>query len=242
MNYSRVVGATVVQPAACDVNFWVMDVETQQVLVSTGLIPGLYSPEATPITWDMDAQSISFYEFEDLRPNGYYFITMYFDGRVIKQPISRERYNSVVNLPELPDYLNPNLLDSPSGQSIIRSGGEQGTRFENRFNGETIPIPPHSDAAGRVLDAKWHPREQWVILGYERCFADCTIIGGATVMSMDGSTVRELGECGFSDSCIGWLPDYVDLSVLPPGAAAVRPARADQQRLRRRVQKLVRSR
>ncbi len=77
-------------------------------------------------------------------------------------------------------------------------------------------MPPRSDGVWiRPIDVRWHSDEVWALFGYQRCFTDCSMVGGVNVVNVVDGTRRELSQCGFRPSCIDWLPNDVDVSRLP---------------------------
>lgn len=204
---------------------WLIDLETDTVLAAFDYVsaPASSPPRYYQADWIIDDEQVVTYGIEgigdDFRP---FRVALHFDGTVIKtyaapnEPLGPLVPLEAIHVPADNHDVKCDRfpIDSPEGRYIGCSMG----LLKDSSSGEFVELPRHSDATSRVvLDVKWHPSEEWAILGYDRCITDCTAIGGTSVMNLDGRVVRELASCGFEDACIGWLPDTVNLDALPPG-------------------------
>ncbi|MFN8374727.1 MAG: hypothetical protein U0694_17830 [Anaerolineae bacterium] len=190
-------------------SYWLFDMSTQRLAATYHTYT---TPHFDAVTWFDDY--VVFTENDEYGPYYYYTVTLYFDGRAVRQPISYEEYQALQ--PQRADFNYS--LDSPSGRYTGIAHGA-GDTLTDTVTDSTIEIPPHSDAVtpSYPLDAHWHPSEEWVLFGYNRNYMDSLRFGGASVMSLDGQVYRELGSCGFSSACVDWLPAQVDPSWLPAG-------------------------
>jgi hypothetical protein len=79
-------------------------------------------------------------------------------------------------------------------------------------------LPVHTQAT-ICRDYIWHEDEDYIITlgGTQRAGGGCgPVVMGVTNSS--GELWRELGSCSWDEACVGWLPDRVDVSSLPPGS------------------------
>lgn len=192
--------------------YWLVDMNSRQVVTSFDLRPTMLgAPYIIPIEWDQ--AHVTFYDAEDLGHVQYYRITMDFSGSMTKQAISREAFNAV-HSHDL-DTGERVLLDSPSGRYTALA---YSATLNDTETGDTIPLPLHSESASgsSPMEARWHPSEAWVLLGFN-AGETSSYVGYVTVMSLDGTIHRELSSCGFHPTCVNWLPDTVNIEQLPPG-------------------------
>ncbi len=102
--------------------FWIIDVSTDTLVVSTDMFvfAMMYT---TPLEWQLSQQQIVLYLIEEeFVQSRKVRVTMHFDGSVLKEPIRTELYNekSAYESPEVP-FDQP--LDSPSGRYIEQHQG-----------------------------------------------------------------------------------------------------------------------
>ena len=189
---------------------WLVDMNTLQVVSSLTLHDAIYGPSYTPTVWEDD--KIMFYDVEEPYDKRFYYrITLSFNGDVSKQAMTPEEYAAIETR-----YSNSELipLDSPSGHYVAKAFSNILTDTQT---GNDIPLPRHSRAASGSypMEARWHPSEEWVLLGSNWRETESRQAGYVTIMSLDGTIIRELSACGFSTTCINWLPDTVDIDDLP---------------------------
>jgi hypothetical protein len=67
------------------------------------------------------------------------------------------------------------------------------------------------DGTVNLYDVQWNDSEEWAFIKYNIWSGG---VDGVSIISLDGSTYRELTTCGFSPACIGWLPSSVIISNL----------------------------
>jgi hypothetical protein len=199
----------------CDTEtFWIIDLNADDILASTTILPARVPRYSRP-EWSLDEEQVVFYDDLLLGMNERFpvRITLRFDGTVLQEPITSAEANRVFTDMVYSDSRGD--LDSPSGHY---TGAWPTQTLLDIETGRTISLLGNSEATDpRPIYARWHPSENWVILGYNGCVTDCSAPDETTVMSLDGRVTRELASCGFGASCVGWLPDTVDLGTLPPG-------------------------
>jgi hypothetical protein len=204
------------------ITYWLMDVETQRLIASLDFRPAPRGAGSTPFEWLRDGVGFYDQEYFGNHRNQHYRITMGFDGSVTKQPISQEDYEAVFTYYEDTSDYPP--LDSPSGHYVAPAFSETLT---DRERAAIIVLPFHSRVFPPFgpMAARWHPSEQWVLLGYNMRATESLAVGYVSVMGLDGSVVRELSSCGFDPGCVNCLPEYVNVDDLPAGASeSVLPA------------------
>jgi hypothetical protein len=207
-------------PQCSRVTYWLIDVEDDVVLAWLDFRFGERSPGQTPVEWSLENGQVTFYEKEAF-PNAattltsYYRITMRDDGTVVKQPITREEWQSLFNEEEsLPNYGEVELV-SPSGRYLIVDAPDELTDTQS---GDVVELPaPEFDLPGavRLVAAQWDASEEWVLLGYNVWSGG---VDAVSVVNVDGTGYRELTTCGFAPACVGWLPDNVDVAQIPSAA------------------------
>jgi hypothetical protein len=194
---------------------WLIDVSEDALIASFDISPGARG-SGTQIEWLPNDEGVIFYEVDGVTFGSLANtrITMYTDGVVMKEPITQEEWNAAsLPNPELSEEDAP--ITSPSGRYVISPATNELTDTEQEI---TIPIPSSTVGEGlQIIDARWHPSEEWVLLGYRNLEATRAVYA-TSVFSTDGSVYRELSTCGFAPACVGWLPDNVDVAQIPSAA------------------------
>ncbi|MBW4438857.1 MAG: hypothetical protein KME04_17100 [Pleurocapsa minor GSE-CHR-MK-17-07R] len=203
--------------------YWLIDVGANGIVATAHDFPFLGSPRDISVRWSQDNHEVYYYAVEEsfgnLATTGVYQITMNTDGDVTKQEVSYEEYDVANPLSdEISPFLSQIEFVSPDGRYSISAYSE----LTDIVSGDAIrfPVPdfdpdPNSSYAGNIVEAKWDASGDWVILGYS---IDTGNAWGSGIMRSDGSDYRQLSDCGFSPSCIGWLPENVDVDSIPLAA------------------------
>jgi hypothetical protein len=194
-----------------------IDVNADKVLASIVTQPELL-PGTTPVQWSSTSQQVTFYEHEYISQEQNLRITMGVDGSVLKQPISHDEYFNLLK-PFEDTPLKTVYLTSPSGHF----GGQAYDPFlTDMRSGKAVWLPHHSDAVDipNPMQAKWHPSEEWVLLGYNYAATESWLVGFSMVYNVKTGQYRQLTSCGLEEPCIGWLPEDVKIADLPAGAPA----------------------
>lgn len=195
---------------------WLVDMTTQHLVTSLDLRPAIRGAGSTPVEWEQE--HVAFYDIEELgNHRQYYRITLGFGGTTTKQPISPEAYAAVLSEDLSTGLFDYAPLDSPGGRYTAPAFSD--TLLDTQ-TGKNIALPTHSRAASGVppMEAHWHPSESWVLLGSNWRETESRQVGYVTVMSLPGGVQRELSSCGFDQGCVNWLPQYVNIDEMPPGA------------------------
>jgi len=211
------------QQSLCDMNectrlmYWLIDVENDSVAAWLDFRLGERGPGHTPIEWSVEEGWVRFFEKEAYVPtettlSSIYRITMYTDGRVTKEPITREEWQ-ILFQEELPLTNTDDIqLLSPSGRYVITN---QPDELLDTVSGMvvTLPVPEFfTQIPFQLINAEWSTNEEWVLLRYN---VYGTGLDGTSVIRTDGTSYRELSTCGFAPACVGWLPANVDVSQIP---------------------------
>ncbi len=207
--------------------YWLIDPEHQAVVAEFGA----FAYGAADILWELEQDRIRFFAGpQEVRLSDRYFeITMMLDGTVLRLPATREAFNSHYTPAEqvLPDYYAAYGV-SPSGR--YEAEGARDTALTDTHTGETVELPRHSQ--GTICRGfVWSEDEQHIIT-----LTGTLIAGGgcfAAVMGVTdsaGELWRELGGCSWDfPPCIEWLPEYVDVNLLPSGSPT--PVQLDPVRI-----------
>lgn len=202
--------------------YWLIDLETQQVINRYSVESG---NEYGSIQWDIDNDSIHFIELVN---GSHILVTLFFDGSIQVEPVSEEAVRSGL----LPDTRNdyPILTEENNfenniyyffiGEAASPNGhyAPDNNVWLDTNTGQRIDLPLNSSAAGAVISIYWHEDSEWVFLGYDMCFAGCSdVILRSSVFEPSTGYSREITSCGAHSGCVNWLPDYVDISLLPEG-------------------------
>jgi hypothetical protein len=177
--------------------YWLVDVDTQTLLATynSSEFEGSYST----IFWQDDG-TIQFAE-RDI-DNALYLVTMHGNGHVEKIPTSDEEIAEAKS----------------AGQTISMLEEEQQTNFNSSHIPQSITLPQNTQAAGGIVAAQQSPDGEWFFLGYEFCYAGCAnVVGYINIFSSDSEQNREIAACGDHPTCVDWLPESVDHSLLPEG-------------------------
>jgi hypothetical protein len=205
----------------CDFRtYWLIDVEANEIVAMMHTFPLVGGPRDHFVTWLDHSEAVSFYVVEEylagMVGTNVYQVVMHTDGDVTKQNISYEEYDEANPLlDEHSPFLYQIELTSPDGRYSISAYSELTDNVSG--NVTQLPVPdfdpdPNSSYAGNIVEAQWGVSGDWVILGYS---LDSGGAWGAGIMRSDGSDYRQLSDCGFGPSCIGWLPENVDVERIP---------------------------
>lgn len=183
-----------------------------QALAGVVLMPEAGSAgEVKPYEWLPDNGGVVFYELDALTPRAATRITLFADGRVLKEPLTREEWPVLypTPAPETLEDLLSNRFISPQGRYLIEGGAITDTE-----TGISHPLYTGSWSEREVgyLDAvEWHPSEEWAFLTFERGEGYFVTV----LFKTDGTYQRELCTCHPGYNLIGWLPDNVDVDSIP---------------------------
>lgn len=191
---------------------WLIDVDAQQLLATfsiNGYVGG------TPAYWFPEERQLHFFESvpnHDDEPGWQdYLVTMSFDGTVIMKPVSQERAAA-----GLDDGIPLDIAYQTGGETLFSSYPDPYPLPEE----EMVNLPHNSSAAvGIVVSWQWDVASEWLLVGYEFCFAGCAnVTGRVNIYHPESEHTREISDCGGHPTCVGWLPDRVDTTKLPPGS------------------------
>lgn len=170
----------------------------------------------TNIQWSNDSVSYNMNESALGPADSWVFrIAMHFDGTVVKMPIDSDVY--MATFPQQPEEA-PNRFSSPSERYEVTSGGTLTDTTTGAMH--TFPPPDFGDMFEddywTIEEVTWHDSEDWMMLFYRYMqFGDPGPAFAMVVANTDGSVYRELSTCGDAPACVGWLPDNVDVGLLP---------------------------
>jgi hypothetical protein len=152
-----------------------------------------------------------------------YSVSLYFDGRIRQDEIEETTLTPLirgsVSLPERLNSSSGRYTHKPFDATLVDTQSKR-----------KILLPAHSDAVEPILEARWHPSEEWVLLGYNQNSTEYYLTGGVTVFNPVTGYQRELGSCGFEVACVDWLPvqvDVISLAAGSPGSVLPAPVKAD---------------
>lgn len=196
-------------------SFWVIDVQAGRALVEFGLTYNSLGD----IVWDSESGRIIVYSFSQFyRPTQYYRTILEFDGTVIQESISKNKFLNRSPLRRLiiNDDVYVGRAFSPSGR--YRAYGQGNSYLRDRLTGREITLIRHSQAS--ICRAyRWSADEQYIITldGTLEAGGGCwqAVLG---ITDYQGQFWRELGGCSWSvPGCVGWLPQQVNVNHLPRG-------------------------
>ena len=196
--------------------YWLIDVHMNRILATADTF---YTPGSAMdrfMEWSNDGETVSFYTQEGnlgyLARTSTYLVTMGTDGTVTKRNVSWDEYVTA-NPPIIQDslLLSDIELVSPDGRYTVTAG-----RLTDLSTGQVISVPepyfPNPALVIDLADAKWNDTSDWVLLGFRLSTGDAA---ATSIMRSDGTAFRQLNVCGFGPSCVGWLPDNVDVENIP---------------------------
>ncbi len=196
--------------------YWLWDVEAQQLRVDYGTHLG--SLNASPIQWDVPNEQLSFYiapELYNLKP---YYITLKFDGTVLRSPVTTEEYVPIPFIPQTDERRNRYTGADVSPQEKYEVLGHLPSILTNIETGIQTELPSHSQGTS-CRDYIWNYDETYIIT-----LTGTIVAGGGCggnvigVTDNKGELWRELGGCSWGNACVGWLPEQVSLDMLPSGS------------------------
>ena len=190
--------------------YWLIDVEENRLIASTN--------------HEVDEGYLFYYWFDDyvqlnentFFPAGRRFVSikMNFDGRVEITPISETEHKN----------FDENVLE---GEPLAKYSFSSEYRFDYwMLDYETTPnsrILNSSSARPGFFAWLYHSSSNWLFAGFDMCDAGCGtevsgILGRINIYNTSTNHNREIADCRWgSEACIGWLPEQVDISYLPPG-------------------------
>ncbi|HEX2907486.1 MAG TPA: hypothetical protein VHO69_11530 [Phototrophicaceae bacterium] len=214
--------------------YWLVDVDLNKVLA-------IYNPNNTGegrgpslLQWVLDEGYVTFYLYEYVSAadfSTYVRITLYLNGTVKKELIDEPiqttphyEYQEGFIDPETGFQLSPGFVGdpritiSPSGRYRIESVGPESTLIDT-VTGQHFDLPVHTESTRGEHVFNWHPSEKWIFRG------DSVLLAGGHspyrrlgITNLYGTLWRQLGGCYFNATCLGWLPEQVDIQRLPPSA------------------------
>lgn len=212
--------------------FWLVDLNTNSILVDFGANLGHVNSNISDITWDNANERISFYMAPDTADwNRDYHVTMQFDGTTLREPVRTEafqrRYETLYDSEHESDRFY-GLAVSPSG--TYETSGSYLSILTNTRTDESVELPLHTQSTG-CADYLWNTDENYIITlnGMLRAGGGCApaVLG---VTDSAGQLWRELGGCSWDfPPCVGWLPDSVNVDALPEGSPT--PVQLDPVRI-----------
>jgi WD40 repeat protein len=143
---------------------------------------------------------------------------MAYDGTVTMRPVSfYEAY--VGSSTGITRDENGTIMPDPSVREFDYS--IVFTNWYHHPEANTIDPPPNSSSIyGYDVSGQWDSSGDWILVGYEFCAAGCSYgTGRVSIYHPETGYIRELANCGGHPTCVGWLPDRVNLAELPPGRA-----------------------
>jgi hypothetical protein len=206
-------------------DFWLIEVSTGEQVASFTAYDDYFLAyydyhERLDLTWLRD--EVQFSSAERLPDDDEYIsiqISLRFDGIVTKTPLETGHMLLVMDPPvdsEAIDDYEP-MPASPDGRyQLISDEFDEERALMDTITGQRIEFPWHSSAVDDVpITLRWLSSE-WVILGYEACFADCSPwVGHISLFNPATRQYRETSDC--RAACIDVLPEQVDLAALPDG-------------------------
>jgi hypothetical protein len=196
-----------------NVAYWLIDVQTNRLIGQLDYRWGMTGLQYTPIEWNLDEGSVTFYIAEDDLNERYIDhspqITMYFDGRVVKQPW----IGGMISLEDTYVYRGDVNILSPSGRYRVTSPNL--LTDEQTQTTIELPRPDFGDLLEEypyLVQVLWDTTETWAILGYNMYTSGG--VDGIAIVRADGTGFRVLSaaQCiDLGNACVGWLPDNVDV-------------------------------
>jgi hypothetical protein len=131
---------------------------------------------------------------------------MSLDGTVIMEPMSGDEVRARL------EGIEPDISAHQEAQLTLF------TRWNEATVERTLSLPPNSSAADGPVAGQWDSSGNWLLIGYEFCFADCSgVTGRVNIFHPETGYSHEISDCGGHPMCVGWLPERVNVSDLPPG-------------------------
>jgi hypothetical protein len=199
--------------------FMLVDPVKEQVITEFGasLTMYPYGHYVTDLTWDMTEKRVVFYYTLETFPDQFYRVSLYFDGTVLKEPVTADEFlpHRSESAFETDDNVYREYGLSPSGRYEVAD--QSNLLHDNELDIE-IPLPRHSQ--GTTCRAyHWSADEGYIIT------LDGTLVAGGGcagavlgITDSQASFWRELGGCSWDvPPCVDWLPAQVDPDSLPPG-------------------------
>jgi len=183
--------------------YWLIDVDTQDLLVSMSIES---YPEGGPFVYWVE-DYLTFYE-TPWQFDRFYIVTMHYDGDVDIDRISRE------------EWLENQRDEHNTGLSIYGAYPQFTQLSYSYSNPQDLSfVPPNNTgAAGSYRSWRWHEQNEWILIGYEVCFAGCSGISRrVSVYHPTTEQYREISDCGTAYGCVSWLPESVDITQLTEG-------------------------
>ncbi len=201
------------------VSFWLVNPNDKKVLAAYAADFRKLPYEWSNVIWEPDQKQIRFYIAPEIFSDQQYFqITMKVDGTVLKQPVTKAEFEAYFTDP-MHQSDDTDLYEargiSPSGS--YEASGKYPTVLHELKTGRSIELPTHSQ--GTICRSyEWSSNERYIITldGTLRAGGGC---GGSVmgVTDQHGKLWRELGDCTWGISCVGWLSPQMDISLLPSG-------------------------
>jgi len=190
--------------------YWLIDVDNEWLLTTFSI----NAFENYPIIyWLEDEQIVQFSAlvsaWEDNEYiSGFYLISMHFDGTVTMEPTSIENSDTMF------DGLTPDLSARPSHRRF------DFTSWWDQPEQRVKNIPPAIEYNGGAVAGLWDISSEWILIGHEFCRAGCAyVIGTVGIYHPATGLHREISDCGAAPSCVGWIPEIVDIDALAQGSS-----------------------
>ena len=192
-------------------SYWVIDANTQKRLATFSIDSWLENAgsSAPNIYWYTDQKQIRFFELSSGNgvDNQFFKVTMSYNGTVMMTPITKDEF-----------YAEPH--DSAlRGNAFEVDKHTEFTRWSETPGVKAVSVPSNSSAALDIrAGGQWDASGKWLFVGYEFCFIDCAeVIGQVSIFNPATGYSREIANCGSHPTCVGWLPESVNIADLPPG-------------------------
>ncbi len=208
---------TYLNPAGCsDISgycnsdtYWLVDVTAPKLAVRS-IFDIRQQREPIGVEWEADKGEVMLYIWEDAwgQVAAYLKITMHDDGRVEKQPISRDEWRAKAPPIDSSSTGATTYFPAPSGKYTIALSQIKASVLQNLTDNTSIKIPLSQFGSSHPMtpvNAIWSDDEGWVMAGY----VDFNGVYGVGIFKIDGTGYREIATCGSSPSCAGWLPENV---------------------------------
>jgi hypothetical protein len=191
--------------------YWLIDVESNSLLASVTIESPI--TEGNPIVYWLDDGLMFYDERRDFDVRTYSRVIMHYDGNIDIHPISEAEYNDPLSS-EGPDRRG--LGDWRDDDNVYPE-----FTMPEHLSIDTTVLPfetPISSEMGRsVLGWLWDANSEWIFLVYREFYSDGITPGMVSIYLPPTGVYRELSSCGVEFTCIGWLPQQVQLATLPEG-------------------------
>jgi hypothetical protein len=198
-------------------SFWIVNVSTGQILTEYIGYFSTVTFELSRVIWETRQKRIRFFIHPDTYDySRYYQIIMQFDGTVTKEPATQEEFSEYYISPSVFSGYEPHDAYRISSTGTYEASGLGENQLRNLITGEVVKLPSHS--LGTIChDYLWSPKEEYILTLSGTAASDGCGWSAIGITNSQGSLWRELGNSLWDDASVGWLPDRVNVSNLPPG-------------------------